>query len=261
MNTEMKGRKKVSLIVSILSKARMLRAMQILTNANIIRKTAHINVGDTFLFQKRAQRCVRQFFIVPKNWVGIDFWIRSFVNFSAAIDNLHAEAFFVSSSQVNSFKLKQTLNQLFLNKPSSPYATRCPKYLERNVSARGAASSEEGQRRWQCRRPLHCQHSTKIRNNLRLRRVIVLCRIKPMVKVVGLPAFQPGITDNWQQIFHWKTVSAMICHASHDEWGILNRISPLSMTVSAACINFKTLSAIMRAASPLNAFRKAQLMW
>lgn len=62
--------------------------MHILTNANIIRKAAHVNVGNAFLFQLCTQRRVGEFFVIPKNWVRIDFRVGAFVHFDGALHNL-----------------------------------------------------------------------------------------------------------------------------------------------------------------------------
>lgn len=64
--------------------------MQILTDANIIGKAAHINVGDAFLLQLRTQRGVREFFIIPEHRIRVDFGICSFVNFEPTVDDLAA---------------------------------------------------------------------------------------------------------------------------------------------------------------------------
>lgn len=64
------------------------RPTQIPTDANIIGKTTDINVGDAFLLQLCTQRCIRQFFVVPKHRVWINLRIRSFVHFGATFHNL-----------------------------------------------------------------------------------------------------------------------------------------------------------------------------
>lgn len=62
--------------------------MQILTDANIVRETAHINVGDAFLLQLCAQRGVGELFVVPEHAIRVDLGIRAFVHFHALIDDL-----------------------------------------------------------------------------------------------------------------------------------------------------------------------------
>ena len=74
--------------MKLLARMRMLIVMQILTNAHVIRQATHVNIGYTFLLQLRIQRGIRQFFVVPKHRVRINFRICTFVHLYRTVNNL-----------------------------------------------------------------------------------------------------------------------------------------------------------------------------
>lgn len=64
-------------------------ATQILTDTNVIRQAANVNVSDAFLLQLTTQRGIGKLFVVPKHRVRIDFRVGSLVYFHATVDDLN----------------------------------------------------------------------------------------------------------------------------------------------------------------------------